>query len=264
MRLLLTNDDGIDAPGLAMLAAAAADLGEVFVVAPDSERSGVSFGITLNRPLRLRSRRPGWWSCDGTPTDCVYLAVNHLGLAPDVVLSGLNPGPNLGHDVLHSGTVGGAVEGARWGIGSLALSYGSFERAGMGAAAARLPELLRRLVPEARRRKIALNVNLPPSEALPWGPVRVTFAGQRRYSNEILERRDPRGGSYLWIGGETVTMADIPGSDCNALRDGHVSVTPLGDDLTCRASLVSLADAIGAGRPEVDDRNRPSPPARHT
>ena len=126
MRILITNDDGIHAPGIELLARVAQELagpdGEVHVVAPDTERSGVSHAITLYRPLRLRQVRANWWACDGTPTDCIYLALNQMKLQPDFVLSGVNPGPNLGHDVLYSGTVAGALEGAHWGVPALAVT----------------------------------------------------------------------------------------------------------------------------------------------
>lgn len=241
--LLLTNDDGIHAPGLEALARAAERFGEVRVVAPDTERSGVSHAITLYKPLRLREIRPGWTACDGTPTDCVYLALHHLGIKPDLVLSGINPGPNLGHDVLYSGTVAGALEGAHWGVPSIAISHCSSKEAEMPRLERPIADLLPTLMAIARRTRGTVNVNLPPIDRQPWKGMVATRLGQRFYSNEVIARNDPRGRHYFWIGGAEVTMPDISGSDCNAIRDGFVSVTPLGDDLT-RSSEISHIAAL--------------------
>lgn len=239
MRLLLTNDDGIHAPGLEVLARVAARFGEVTVVAPDTERSGVSHAITLFKPLRLRTVREGWTVCDGTPTDCVYLALHQMGLRPDLVLSGINPGPNLGHDTLYSGTVSAALEGAHWGVPSLAISHCSGDESWMPALEEPLAALMPALLQAALRTRGAVNVNLPPRESGPWRGVVAARLGQRFYSNEVVARNDPRGRLYFWIGGTEVTMPDIAGTDCNAVRDGWVSVTPLGNDLT-RSDLLGV------------------------
>ncbi len=244
MLLLLTNDDGIHAPGLEILARAAQRYGDVLVVAPDTERSGVSHAITLYKPLRLREIRPGWTACDGTPTDCVYLALHHLGIKPDLVLSGINPGPNLGHDVLYSGTVAGALEGAHWGVPSIAISHCSSKEAEMPRLELPIAELLPALFAIARKSQGTINVNLPPIDRQPWKGVVATRLGQRYYSNEVIARNDPRGRHYFWIGGAEVTMPDIAGSDCNAIRDGLVSVTPLGDDLTRTSDIAHIAEQL--------------------
>ncbi len=245
MRILITNDDGIHAPGIELLARVAAQLagpdGEVYVVAPDTERSGVSHAITLYRPLRLRQVQASWWTCDGTPTDCVYLALNQMKLKPDFVLSGVNPGPNLGHDVLYSGTVAGALEGAHWGVPALAISHCSSREADLALLEPLLPAILAPLLPAVRAMGGALNVNLPPVTEGPFLGMLVTAVGHRYYSNEVHARNDPRGRLYYWIGGAEVTMPDVPGSDCNAIRDRFVSVTPLGDDLTRHGGLSDLA-----------------------
>lgn len=244
MRFLLTNDDGIQAPGLALLARVAAKLGEVYVVAPDAERSGVAHAITLYKPLRLLEIAPNWLACDGTPTDCVYLALHQLNLQPDFVLSGVNPGPNLGHDVLYSGTVAGALEGAHWKVPSVAISHctGDTERM------AELEPLLDALVPQfmdiAAHHRGAVNVNLPAIQKGPWLGLRAARMGHRLYSKEVTARNDPRGRAYYWIGGNDVTMPDLEGSDCNAVRDGYVSVTPLGDDLTRHTAIGEVADRL--------------------
>jgi 5'-nucleotidase len=240
MRILLTNDDGISAPGLALLARVAARFGEVWIVAPDGERSAISRSLSLYRPLHLHEIAPRRFACDGTPADCIYLAMHHLAVAPDVVLSGVNPGPNLGHDVHYSGTAAGALEAAWHGVGALALSHESRDIELMAGLDGRLAELLTALLPMARTEKTAFNVNLPASDRGPWAGFAATATGERRYSTEVHQRSDPRGRDYFWIGGARVTMADLPGSDCNALRDGQVSVTPLGDDLTLHHRIGSL------------------------
>ncbi len=245
MRILLTNDDGIHAPGIGLLAAAAAAFGEVWVVAPDTERSGVSHAITLFKPLRLREVQPRWFACDGTPTDCVYLALNHMQIQPDIVLSGVNPGPNLAHDVLYSGTVAGALEGAHWKVPAIALSHCASHENELPRLAEYLPEILKQLLPLAQQYGGCLNVNLPPVKRAPFLGLRVTQLGQRYYSNEVVERNDPRGHVYYWIGGMKVDMPDIEGSDCNAIRDNYISVTPLGDDLTRHAAIAAVRAAAG-------------------
>ncbi len=244
MRFLLTNDDGVHAPGLASLARAASQLGEVFVVAPDTERSGSSHAITLFRPLRLREVQPGWHACDGTPTDCVYLALHHMDLKPDFVLSGVNPGPNLAHDVLYSGTVAAALEGAHWQVPSLAISHCSSKEEEIALLEPYLPGLLRKLLPVAQSTRACLNVNLPPVREGPYKGIQVAHLGHRYYSNEVIARNDPRGRMYYWIGGAKVTMPDMEGSDCNGIRDGYVTVTPLGDDLTHQGKMRDMATIL--------------------
>lgn len=256
MRILITNDDGIHAPGIAILARVAARWGEVFVVAPDTERSGVSHAITLFKPLRLRETQPHWWACDGTPTDCVYLALNHMKLKPDLVLSGVNPGPNLGHDVLYSGTVAGALEAAHWGVPSLAVSHCGSRESDLEFLEPILGDILEPLIPAAQKLQGAINVNLPSVTRGPYKGTLVASLGHRFYSNEVHEREDPRGRLYFWLGGARVSMPDLPGSDCNGIRDGFVTVTPLGDDLTRYARLGELAHQLGL--PETQIAERPS------
>ena len=250
MRFLITNDDGIHAPGIEVLARIASHYGEVRVVAPDTERSGVSHAITLFKPLRLREIRPGWTVCDGTPTDCVYLALHQLDLKPDFVLSGINPGPNLGHDVLYSGTVAGALEGAHWGVPSVAISHCSGDENEIILFEQQLTSLLPRLLDVAKKVGGAVNVNLPAHNKGPWKGIVATRMGQRFYSNEVITRNDPRGRHYYWIGGASVHMPDIEGSDCNAVRDGFVSITALGDDLTRPGALDTMTAQLSSHGPE--------------
>ena len=247
MRILLSNDDGVHAPGLKALAAAFPG-DEVWVVAPDREQSATSHSISLHRPLRLVEMGPRWFAVDGTPTDAVYMGMNLLlrGRRPDVVLSGVNHGPNLGTDVLYSGTVAAAMEGALLGCSAIAVSLASppphaFEHAAAFAAA-----LARRLVRHPPAAPALLNVNVPPGPVKGYRFVRL---GRRTYGNEVVEKRDPRGRPYYWIGGEGgPTNEDIPGSDCNAaLKDRLVSVTPLHLDSTHDAVLQQLRSWTVAG-----------------
>jgi 5'-nucleotidase len=231
--ILVTNDDGVMAPGIRAAAEALRGVGEVIVAAPDRERSATSHSISLDRPLRVDEVEAGVYSIDGTPVDCVYLALLHLvPRRPALVVSGINNGYNLGSDVFYSGTVAGAVEGALRGVPAVAVSLErrrpqAFEHAA-GFLAALAGEVVRRgstALPDAS----LLSVNVPP------GPVRgyrVTFLGRRVYRDQVEVRQDLRGRSYYWIGGPEENATDLPGSDCSAVRDGLVSVTPLGLDLT--------------------------------
>jgi 5'-nucleotidase len=230
VRVLLSNDDGVDAPGLAALAAAFPD-DEVWIVAPDREQSASSHAISLHRPLRLRELGPRRYSVDGTPTDAVYMALNHLlrGRRPDVVLSGVNHGPNLGNDVLYSGTVAAAMEGALLGVNAIAVSLASPPPHAFVEAASFAAGLARRVAAEPRTTPVLLNVNVP---AGPVRGYRFTRLGHRTYESEVVEKVDPRGRSYFWIGGDA-SHRDIPLSDCNTVfDDGLVAVTPLHLDLT--------------------------------
>jgi 5'-nucleotidase len=240
VRVLLSNDDGVHAPGLEALAAAF-EGDEVWVVAPDREQSASSHAISLHRPLRLYEMGPRWYAVDGTPTDAVYMALNHVLKAarPDIVVAGINHGPNLGNDVLYSGTVAAAMEGALLGVHALAVSLASapphaFEDAARFAAA-----LARRIVETQPPAPLLLNVNVPPGPIRGW---RLARLGKRTYGNEVVEKVDPRGRKYFWIGGEGgPTNEDIPGSDCNCvLKDRLVSVTPLHLDSTHDAVLKEL------------------------
>jgi 5'-nucleotidase len=211
------------------------------VVAPDREQSASSHAISLHRPLRLFEVGPRRYAVDGTPTDAVYMALNHVlrGARPDVVVSGVNHGPNLGNDVLYSGTVAAAMEGALLGVHSVAVSLASspphhFEEAARFAAA-----LARRIVASPPPAPLLLNVNVPPGPVRGYRFVRL---GRRTYGNEVVEKTDPRGRKYYWIGGEGgPTNEDIPGSDCNCiLQDRLVSVTPLHLDQSHDAVLQEL------------------------
>ncbi len=243
MRVLLTNDDGIGSEGLRALEEAVAPLCELWVVAPDREQSAASHAISLTRPLRLDQVGDRRYAVDGTPTDCVYLAVNHLlkGQPADVLLSGINHGPNLADDVTYSGTVAGAMEGAILGVRHCAaLSLVPRGKLDFGAAAAFARALVQALAGAATAAPLLLNINVP-SAAQP-GRFALTRLGRRGYASSVLEKTDPRGRKYYWIGGPQAQHADIPGSDCNAVLDeGVISVTPLHLDLTSERGMTMLA-----------------------
>ncbi len=239
MRVLLSNDDGVHAPGLAALVAAFPD-DEVWVVAPDREQSASSHSISLHRPLRVTEVGERRFAVDGTPTDAVYMGMNLVlkGRRPDVVVSGVNHGPNLANDVLYSGTVAAAMEGALLGCHAIAVSLAcppphDFEHAARFAAA-----LARFVVRAAPPAPVLLNVNVP------RGPVkgyRFVRLGKRTYGNEVVENTDPRGRKYYWIGGEGAVNEDVPHSDCNCVfQDELVSVTPLHLDWTHEALLSQM------------------------
>ncbi len=242
-RILVTNDDGYDSEGLWALADRAQELGEVWVVAPAHESSAIAHAVTLTRPLRVKQVESRRFKVDGTPTDCVFVAVGELMAGrPDLVLSGVNRGGNLAVDVTYSGTVGAAFEGALRGIPSVAVSLDAFVDCDFGPAAeigVRVAgELLDRGLPEG----IFLNVNVPPVAADRIRGVIPAPLGHRRYSEDLQTREDPRGNPYLWISGTDVIDRPIDGTDCIEVRRGYATVTPIRVDWTDRPSLDRLAD----------------------
>ncbi|HEX4632274.1 MAG TPA: 5'/3'-nucleotidase SurE [Gemmatimonadales bacterium] len=234
MNILISNDDGVLAQGLGLLAEACNTLGKVTVVAPDREQSGTSHSLTLHRPLRATLRTDGAYQVDGTPTDCVLLALGALmPEKPDFVISGVNHGPNMGEDVLYSGTVAAAFEGLAAGIPSIAVSYGSFDLEHLDSYRARLQDLLADVVatPEFPKETL-LNVNLPAIPAEDVKGVKVTHLGSRVFHEEIARMKDPWGRNIYWIGGGHVTWSGGADSDFQAVHDGYISVTPLHVDMT--------------------------------
>ena len=238
LRFLITNDDGILAHGIQCLEEAVAPLGDVWVVAPDREQSATSHSLTLHHPVRPVRRGERTWQVDGTPTDCVMLALEALMPdRPDFVLSGINHGQNMGEDVLYSGTVAAAMEGLALGIPSIALSFaGGDLRADVSK--------LREIVPTVRRivghltslerfpTDTLFNVNLPAIPAERVQGVRLTRLGRRVYSNSLQPMKDPWGRQIYWIGGGEISWTGEEDSDFKAVQDGYVSVTPLHLDLT--------------------------------
>ena len=241
--ILVTNDDGIRARGVLALAEAAQALGDVWVVAPESEQSAMAHALTLNHPLRIREDGPQRFSVDGTPTDCVFFATHHIcPRTPDIVLSGVNRGANVGDDVTYSGTVSAALEGVIMGFPGIAVSLvirddGPREYEPAAAFAVILAgDVLERGLPP----KVYLNVNVPQLPVAAIRGARVTTLGHRQYDDRIVACEDPRGRPYYWIGGKGFEASDIPGSDCNAVLDGYISVTPLHADPTDRSMLEAL------------------------
>lgn len=234
MRFLVTNDDGVHARGIGVLAGVAGRLGQVTVVAPDREQSATSHSLTLHRPVRATRLPDGRFAVDGTPTDCVLLALGALMPdKPTFLLSGVNHGPNMGEDVLYSGTVSAAMEGLTAGVPSIAVSFAGGDLAVLESHSEVLERLLTDLiaVPDFPKETL-LSVNLPPLPASEIKGVRITTLGTRVFSEEIMQMRDPWGRPIYWIGGGRASWSGREDSDFQAVHDGFVSVTPLHVDLT--------------------------------
>jgi 5'-nucleotidase len=234
-RILISNDDGHHSEGLHALVEAVRPLGEVWVVAPETEQSAAAHAISLHRPLRIREVRERWYAVDGTPTDCSYVGINHLmrERRPDLMLSGINHGPNLANDVTYSGTVAAAMEATIMGVPSIAFSLATRRHFDFGAAARFAGSFAAAALEQNLPPGMLLNVNVP-GGVEPDGYV-IAPLGQHSYGSEVIEKEDPRGRKYYWIGGSEYQHEDIPGSDCNVVyRDRRVAVTPLQLDLTDR------------------------------
>jgi 5'-nucleotidase len=241
MRFLASNDDGILAHGLECLVAAAEPLGEVTIVAPDREQSATSHSLTLHHPLRPVKRGERKWQVDGTPTDCVMLALEALmPERPDWVLSGINHGQNMGEDVLYSGTVAAAMEGLSLGVPAIAVSFaGGDLRADVTRLREQVPTLTKVLEHIVRLPRFPantlLNINLPPTGTVKG--VRLTRLGRRVYSQSVTPLKDPWGRQIYWIGGGDISWTGEPDSDFRAIDEGYVSITPLHLDLTHHSLL---------------------------
>jgi len=217
-------------------------LGEVWVVAPEVEQSAASHAISLHRPLRIRKVRERWFSVDGTPTDCAYLAIHHLmkDEPPRIAVSGINHGPNLADDVIYSGTVAAAMEATLLGVPAIAFSLATRRRFEFGPSARFARALVAAALAGPLPERLLLNVNVPEGE--PEG-YRVTRLGRHTYGNEVVEKLDPRGRRYYWIGGTGYQHEDIAGSDCTAvLAERLVSVTPMLLDLTDAGRMAELGE----------------------
>ena len=248
--VLVTNDDGFDAPGLHALVQALGFFGRIVVVAPDREQSASAHALTLRIPLRVYQAGTDRWRVEGTPTDCVHLGIFNLTERrdPDLVVSGINRGLNVGDDVTYSGTVAGALEAALLGIPAIAVSAqidasGAPDYARAGAVARRLAE---QLLAQPLPRGVFLNVNVP--AGTPRG-LRVTRQGTRSYRAAVVERLDPAGRPYFWIAGADTTPAGEPDGDHRAIEDGFVSVTPLHANLTHLPTL-SVLEGWGLELPQ--------------
>jgi len=247
MRILISNDDGIQAEGINKLRMSLEEQNEVYVVAPDRERSATGHKITIHRPLRVKewhypSKKAKGWAVDGTPADCVKLGLEALlPLPPDIVISGINLGPNLGTDVLYSGTVSAAIEGIINGIPSIAISLTCYERPDFTPAINLAKKLIMYTGKELPERTL-LNINIPPGTP---GGIKVTRLGNRRYVNIFDKRTDPRGRVYFWMAGEPFDIdEDDPDTDVWAINEGYISITPVHFDLTNYSILHTLKNMV--------------------
>ena len=237
-RILLTNDDGIDAPGLRALEQAAGELGEVYVAAPAREQSGASRAITIHRPLRYREAGTGRYAVDGTPTDAVMMALTLLlDFRPDLVISGVNSGANLGENIYYSGTVAGAAEAAKHGIASIAVSVAAKEDVDYRPAAEFVARLGGRVLDNGLPPGVALNVNVPHPR---YEGVRITRQSPKISRNVMRRGEDPRGSAYYWMHEEAPHEAADPGTDYAAVREGDISVTPLHFEHTAHEAVEAL------------------------
>jgi len=249
MRVLVSNDDGVDAPGIRVLAECLAAVGQVTVVAPDRDRSGASNSLTLDAPIRAAKMDDGRYRVAGTPTDCVHLALaGLLDHEPDIVVSGINNASNLGDDVIYSGTVSAAMEGRFLGLPAIAVSLVSHDHKGehYASAAQAVLILMRRLLVDPLPADTILNVNVPDR---PWAEIQgfeVTRLGKRHRSAPCIAQADPRGRPIWWIGPAGVAEDDGPGTDFNAVRRGYVSVTPIHVDLTRYQALEKISGWVHA------------------
>jgi len=245
--ILITNDDGIDSDALPPLSEALSELGDVDVIVPERNWSGASHSITLFRPLRVRATKlrngHAAFMTDGSPTDCVRLAVlGFLKHRPDIVVSGINRGANMGDDITYSGTVAAAMEGLLSNVPSIAISIGAFGGdIDYGPAASFAGLLARNILDRGLAPDTLLNVNVPPLPRTKIAGVEVTRLGKRTYRDQLVERLDPYGNPYYWVGGPAVSEEAEAGTDVAAMRAGKISVTPIALDLTNHALLEELA-----------------------
>ena len=245
MKILISNDDGYLAPGINALADQLSSIADIVVVAPDSNRSGSSNSLTLDRPLRVMKSDKGFYSINGTPSDCVHIALTGmLAQRPDLVVSGINQGQNMGDDTLYSGTVAAATEGFLFGIPAIAFSQVDHGWAELDSAAKIAKEIVMRNL-DALHKPFLLNVNIPnrPYETLT--KIVATRLGKRHESEPVIRSKDPHGNEIFWIGPPGKAKEASEGTDFHATEQGWVSVTPLQIDLTHSAQLDRLRQAIG-------------------
>jgi 5'-nucleotidase len=241
MRILVSNDDGYFSPGIARLAERLGELGEVTVVAPERDRSGASNSLTLDRPLSVRRAANGFLFVNGTPTDCVHLAVTGLlDFMPDVIVSGINLGANMGDDTIYSGTVAAATEGFLLGIPAIAVSLVNKEGRHLDTAAQVAHALVARFRRAPFGQPVLLNVNVPDVPATALGPVEITRLGRRHKAEPVVKMRTPRGEQAYWIGAAGAAADAGPGTDFHAVTQGRVSVTPLQVDLTFQGQVAPV------------------------
>jgi len=241
MRILLTNDDGIASPALAQLKRVLSPFGRVITIAPDRNQSASSQSLTLHRPLRIQETAEDVYSVDGTPTDCVLVGFHgQLGVPPDLVVSGINHGPNMGEDVFYSGTVAAAIEGVLQGVPGIAASLVTRAQTDFVTPADVVGRLVRQVLERGLTRRLLLNINIPFRPADELKGVKLTRLGTRLYADTLVRKVDPRGKDYYWIGGEDPVWESQAGTDFHAVSEGRISVTPMRLDLTDERALVDL------------------------
>jgi len=246
MRILLSNDDGYFAPGLAALHQALSPLAELVVVAPERDKSGASNSLTLDRPLNIRRAPNGFFFVNGTPTDCVHMAVTGmLDFVPDMVVSGINSGSNMGDDTIYSGTVAAATEGFLLGVPSIAVSMAGHEAKHYETAARVAAELVQRHTRSPLKAPILLNVNVPDVPYDQLAGFEITRLGKRHKAEPVVKATNPRGETVFWIGAAGAVADAGPGTDFHATENRRVSITPLQVDLTNYQQMKYAAEWIG-------------------
>ncbi len=247
MRILLSNDDGYFAPGLAALYKAMSELGDVTVVAPESDRSGSSNSLTLDRSMIVRKAANGFLYVNGTPTDCVHMAITGLlDFKPDVIVSGVNAGANMGDDTLYSGTVAAATEGYLLGIPAFAISLASHRPNYFETAATVAADLVKRQMANVFPEPVLMNVNVPDIEYAALKGISVTRLGKRHPAEGVVKSQDPRGRTIYWIGAAGAAADAGEGTDFYAVEHNQVSITPLQIDLTHRQQMITLSKWLGS------------------
>ncbi|MBE9504861.1 MAG: 5'/3'-nucleotidase SurE [Proteobacteria bacterium] len=241
MNILVTNDDGIFSEGIKALAQSLMSMGDVYVVAPDRERSAAGHSLTLHHPLRVEEVSKNHFSVDGTPTDCVNLAMNGiLPFRPDIIVSGINKGANMGDDITYSGTVSAAMEGTLLGIPSVAFSLDTRKDFDFSVASNFSLKVVKKVLEIGMPKDTLLNVNVPHLSENEIKGCKITRQGKRVYGDAIVEKVDPRGRKYFWIGGDDLGFEHVEDSDFQALAEGYISITPLHLDLTNYSSMDEL------------------------
>ena len=241
MHLLLSNDDGYQAPGLISLAESLAKIADITVVAPHLDRSAASNSLTLQTPLRATEVKPAWYKVDGTPTDCVHLGITGLlNNEPDMVVAGINSGPNLGDDVIYSGTVAAAMEGRYLGSPAVAVSINSFQPQYYETAAVVVRNLVAKIIDKPLPKDIILNINVPDVPIEQIRGIQTTRLGNRHKAEPAIVDQDPRGKPIFWVGAAGPEQDAGPGTDFHAISENYVSVTPLHVDLTQYSAMDSV------------------------
>ena len=241
LKILVTNDDGIHSKGIIVLAKALQEIGDVFVIAPDREKSAVAHSLTVHRPLRVEKIKKNFYAVDGTPADCVHLGVNAiLPKRPRLIVSGINKGENLGNDITYSGTVSAAFEGTLLGIPSFAISLVARSRFKFHMAARFAMRVARYIMKNGLPRDTFLNINVPNLDEREIKSFKITQQGRYTHGNAVVEKVDPRGKKYYWIGGGTMVYDQRGDTDFEAISNSYISITPLHIDLTNYSSIQEL------------------------